>query len=110
MGPIAVVGLACLFPGASTPRAFWENLLEGRDSTAELTAAQLGVEPAVFLGSAKGEPDRFYTLRSGTVQEPVFDPAGFALPTEVLAVRVPRSHPGDPANSSHPEKRKVPRE
>ncbi|MFF3941710.1 type I polyketide synthase [Streptomyces phaeofaciens] len=30
--PIAVIGLACRFPGARTPDAFWHNLLQGRDS------------------------------------------------------------------------------
>ncbi|MFB9836671.1 beta-ketoacyl [acyl carrier protein] synthase domain-containing protein, partial [Actinoallomurus acaciae] len=31
-GPIAVIGMACRFPGAGDPTAFWRNLVEGRDS------------------------------------------------------------------------------
>jgi len=29
---IAVIGMACRFPGASTPSEYWNNLLEGRES------------------------------------------------------------------------------
>ncbi len=29
---IAVIGLACRFPGANSPEAFWENILQGRES------------------------------------------------------------------------------
>ncbi|NUK82595.1 hypothetical protein HRW23_35710, partial [Streptomyces lunaelactis] len=31
----AIVGMSCLFPGADTPGAFWDNLRAGVDSRAE---------------------------------------------------------------------------
>jgi acyl transferase domain-containing protein len=34
---IAIVGMACRFPGANTPDEFWANLVEGREARAELT-------------------------------------------------------------------------
>jgi len=49
--PIAIVGMACRFPGAPDPAAFWRNLCDGVESVRffsedELRAA--GVDPAVF--------------------------------------------------------------
>jgi acyl transferase domain-containing protein/NAD(P)-dependent dehydrogenase (short-subunit alcohol dehydrogenase family) len=38
---IAVVGLACRFPGANTPDEFWENLVHGREARVELSDEQL---------------------------------------------------------------------
>lgn len=33
---IAVVGMACRFPGASGYDSFWENLIQGRNSISEI--------------------------------------------------------------------------
>lgn len=35
---IAIVGLACRFPGARNVREFWENLCDGRESSTELSS------------------------------------------------------------------------
>ncbi|MEJ8672696.1 polyketide synthase [Streptomyces sp. MS1.AVA.1] len=37
---IAVIGLACRFPGARDPEAFWHNLLNGTDSITRLAGPQ----------------------------------------------------------------------
>src|SRR5205823_474981 len=85
MDDVAVIGLGCLFPGASTPGAFWENLLAGRDCTSDLTARHLGVDPSVVAASQKGVADRIYILRGGNVGELSFDPREYALQPEALA-------------------------
>jgi len=43
--PIAIIGLACLFPGATTPESFWQNLLAGADSRTETTEGQMHTDP-----------------------------------------------------------------
>ena len=48
---IAIIGMACRFPGANNPLAFWHNLCHGVESITffsdeELLAA--GVEPALL--------------------------------------------------------------
>ncbi|XXT16435.1 SDR family NAD(P)-dependent oxidoreductase [Sorangium sp. So ce429] len=43
--PIAIVGMACRFPGAASPEAFWELLEQGRDAIAEVPASRWPLEP-----------------------------------------------------------------
>ena len=51
-GPVAVIGMACRFPGADTPEEFWEALVAGRDAvTASSRWAGSGsflADPAAF--------------------------------------------------------------
>jgi amino acid adenylation domain-containing protein len=48
-GELAVIGMACRFPDASTPEEFWANLVGGRDSVAPVTRWAGGGHGA-FLG------------------------------------------------------------
>lgn len=48
---IAIIGLACRFPGARNPAEFWHNLSAGRESIRFFTAEELlaaGVDPALI--------------------------------------------------------------
>ncbi|MCB0196728.1 MAG: AMP-binding protein, partial [Anaerolineae bacterium] len=48
---IAVIGLACRFPGADTPEKFWQNLRDGVESITTFSDEELlaaGVEPALL--------------------------------------------------------------
>jgi probable biosynthetic protein (TIGR04098 family) len=40
MIPIAVIGMACRFPGADDPSTFWKNLMEGKSHVIELPASR----------------------------------------------------------------------
>jgi len=73
---VAVIGMACRFPGADSPEALWRNLVEGvcsirRFSDAELAA--FGVSAALI-----GHADY---VKAGAVLDDVaaFDPAFFGL-------------------------------
>ncbi len=49
--PIAVIGLACRFPGAENEAAFWQNLAEGKEAVTFLTDEQLrdaGIDAATL--------------------------------------------------------------
>ena len=52
VGPIAVVGVGCRFPGADGPDAFWDLLTEGRDAVGEAPATrrERGESPAPQAG------------------------------------------------------------
>ncbi|WP_051828371.1 hybrid non-ribosomal peptide synthetase/type I polyketide synthase [Streptomyces bicolor] len=59
--PIAVLGMACRFPGASTPEAFWELLLTGRDTVTAVPDSRWENAPdnAGLFGSFLPDPADF---------------------------------------------------
>ncbi|MBI6855834.1 alpha/beta fold hydrolase [Pseudomonas cichorii] len=67
--PIAVIGLACRFPGASDSTEYWQNLLEGRECSRRFSREELlaaGLDPALIdnpdfvnVASTIDNPDRF---------------------------------------------------
>ncbi|HYG62915.1 MAG TPA: type I polyketide synthase, partial [Thermoanaerobaculia bacterium] len=71
---IAIIGMACRFPGASTPEAFWRNLVAGVESLTTLSEEEL---------LAAGVPrealrDPRYVPRAGFAEGiEYFDPAFF---------------------------------
>ncbi|MGA8531403.1 MAG: type I polyketide synthase, partial [Acidobacteriaceae bacterium] len=73
MAGVALTGMAGRFPGADTVRAFWRNLIEGRESIhiasdEELQAA--GVEPSLMA-------DADYVRASSQVKDPEYFDASF---------------------------------
>ncbi len=84
MTPIAIVGRACVLPGALSPEAFWTRLLAGDDLTSSAPAGRWGLDPDLALTSdPKQSGDRAWSDRGGYVTgfEGVFDPTGFAIPS-----------------------------
>ena len=69
MQKIAIIGIACLFPGADTPDAFWRVLKDGQRTTSDATPAELGVDPAHFFGLDRSNPDTSYFLHGGYVRD-----------------------------------------
>ncbi|MEH6422151.1 HSAF biosynthetic non-ribosomal peptide synthetase/polyketide synthase [Pseudomonas sp. CGJS7] len=76
---IAIVGIGCRLPGgASDHRAFWQNLIEGKDC---LTDTPLNRYDVKTLGSAdKSKPGRLVGGRGGYIDGfDEFDPAFFGI-------------------------------
>ena len=86
--PIAIVGMACRFPGgASSPAAYWRLLREGTDAIVEVPAERWDIE--AFYDPDPEAAGKMYTRYGGFLQEPVdrFDPDVFGIsPREVLAM------------------------
>ncbi|QYJ96587.1 3-hydroxyacyl-[acyl-carrier-protein] dehydratase FabA [Shewanella alkalitolerans] len=82
-GKIAIVGLANLYPDAKTPKQFWQNLLDKRDSRTQLSDDKLGAHLADYRGE-QGEADRFYCDKGGYIEDFHFNPYGYKLPPEQL--------------------------
>ncbi|MFI6099318.1 SDR family NAD(P)-dependent oxidoreductase [Lentzea sp. NPDC051213] len=74
--PIAVVGVACRFPGADDVDGFWDLLRNGRDAVRPVPEQRW--DPAEFAGTA---PGRTVPVEGGFLDRPVdeFDPLFFGI-------------------------------
>ncbi|MCX2586260.1 beta-ketoacyl synthase N-terminal-like domain-containing protein [Pedobacter sp. MR22-3] len=73
---VAIIGMSCTFPGAKNVQIFWENILNGVDSTQTVPADR--IDPVHFDQSATGV-DRFYCNKGGFIPEYSFDPQRFGI-------------------------------
>ncbi len=73
--PIAIVGMGCRFPGASSPGEFWELLDQGRCSIRETPAERW--DGGRFLAESPGEKGRITANRGGYIDDVDLFDAGF---------------------------------
>jgi acyl transferase domain-containing protein/acyl-CoA synthetase (AMP-forming)/AMP-acid ligase II len=86
---IAIIGMACRFPQADTPQAFWENLLHGKDNITEVPADRWDAD---LYFSAEGPQPGKTTSRWGGFLEGAyqFDAAFFGLTEEEARIMDPQ--------------------
>src|SRR5579871_3059582 len=63
--PIAVVGLACRFPGAENAAAFWELLAAGRDAITEVPKERWDVD--AYFDADPEKPGKMYSRWGGFI-------------------------------------------
>ena len=96
VSPIAIVGRACVLPGALSPQELGDAVLAGRDLVSSTPADRWGLSRGDVMCAPPGAPttgllphtgDRCWADRGGYVSgfESVWDPAGFAVPARELA-------------------------
>jgi PfaB family protein len=85
MTKIAIIGTSALFPGASTPKEFWDNLMSEIELTSHATKQDFGMDPASIFHPEKGIEDRCYSIRGGYIRDFQFDPNGFELSADYLS-------------------------
>ncbi|MFC0597586.1 type I polyketide synthase [Streptomyces palmae] len=67
--PIAIVGMAALFPGAPDLGTYWHNLVHGVDAITEVPSARWDVDYYVPDGERERRADRVYCRRGGFVDD-----------------------------------------
>jgi len=74
---VAIVGLACLFPGAPDLDAFWRNIEAGVDAITDVPDGRWDKQ---FYDPHAADIDRFYCKRGGFVDDHAdFDPLAFGV-------------------------------
>ncbi|HLT38290.1 MAG TPA: beta-ketoacyl synthase N-terminal-like domain-containing protein, partial [Enhygromyxa sp.] len=93
--PIAIVGRACVLPGALSPEQLWELVAAGRDAISSVDPGRWRVAPEdVMCEPDRPLADRTWTDRGGYVRgfEDLWDPDGFAIPAAELGGLDPLFH------------------
>lgn len=76
--PVAIIGMACRFPGADSPEALWQLLLNGIDAIVEVPADRW--DNNAFYDSDPVAPGKIYTRHGGFIEDiDKFDAALFGI-------------------------------
>ncbi len=81
--PIAVVGMAGLFPGASDLDTFWENIVNKKDTTGEVPPGRWIAGPDAMV-YPDPMPDKAFSKRACLIQDFTFDTKGLDLDKDLL--------------------------
>jgi PfaB family protein len=93
--PIAIVGRACVLPGALSPAALWDAVVNARDLVTRVPADRWRLAPEHALCAPDApRPDRAWSDRGGYVQgfEAIWNPHGFAVAAAELEGLDPLVH------------------
>ncbi|WP_164929122.1 type I polyketide synthase [Gloeobacter violaceus] len=82
--PIAIVGLAGIFPQASNAQEYWENILGKIDCLTDVPPSRWRLED--YYDPDPTAPDKTYCRRGGFIPDIDFDPLEFGLPPNILEV------------------------
>lgn len=75
---IAIIGMACHYPGAQDLRSFWENILTRRRQFRSFPDSRLPL--ADYYNPDPAAPDKTYCCKAGLIDGFSFDPAHYRIP------------------------------
>ncbi len=81
--PIAVVGMAGLFPGASDLDTFWQNIVNKKDTTGDVPPGRW-IADSDDMVHPDPMPDKAYSKRACLIQDFKFDHKGLDLDEDLL--------------------------
>ncbi|HTX80290.1 MAG TPA: beta-ketoacyl synthase N-terminal-like domain-containing protein, partial [Longilinea sp.] len=82
--PVAIIGMASLFPQARTLPEYWDNILNKIDTIIDVPPSRWKIDE--YYDPYPSAADKSYCKRGGFIPEVDFDPAEFGLPPNLLEV------------------------
>ncbi len=82
--PIAVIGVASVFPDASDASEFWDNIYHEVDAIKDVPPSRWNIED--YYDPDPKAPDKTYSKRGGFIPDMDFNPMEFGLPPNILEV------------------------
>lgn len=83
--PIAIVGMASLFPQARTLRDYWENIINKTDCITDVPETHWNVDD-YYDPNPRTSKDKTYCKKGGFIPHIDFNPMEFGLPPNILEV------------------------
>ena len=80
--PIAIIGMASIFPQAKNLQEYWEKIVGKVDCITDVPASRWNVEN--YYDPDPKAPDKSYCKRGGFIPEVDFNPLEFGLPPKLL--------------------------
>jgi acyl transferase domain-containing protein/NAD(P)H-dependent flavin oxidoreductase YrpB (nitropropane dioxygenase family)/NAD(P)-dependent dehydrogenase (short-subunit alcohol dehydrogenase family) len=81
--PIAIIGMACVFPGAADVDEYWRNILANHDAIREVPADRWRAE--LLYDSDPAAPDRILSKWGGFIDPVAVDPVRYGIPPTSLS-------------------------
>ena len=80
--PVAIIGMASVFPGAHNLQEFWDIILNKVDCITDVPPSRWKIED--YYDPDPKTPDKTYCKRGGFIPDLDFDPAEYGLPPNIL--------------------------
>ncbi|MBE9527566.1 MAG: acyltransferase domain-containing protein, partial [Proteobacteria bacterium] len=82
--PIAIIGMASLFPESKDLNEYWENIMAKMDCVIDVPSDRWEIND--LYDADPSTPDKSYSKRGGFIPDIDFDPMEFGLPPNILEV------------------------
>jgi polyketide-type polyunsaturated fatty acid synthase PfaA len=82
--PIAIIGMASIFPQSRNLQEYWETIVKKKDCITDVPPSRWNVDD--YYDSNPQAPDKTYCKRGGFIPEIDFNPMEFGLPPNQLEV------------------------
>ena len=81
-GPLAIIGMGCLYPGADGLEAYWALIKQGLDAITDVPETHW--RPEDYYSEDQKKPDFTYGRRGGFLSPVPFDPMKYGIPPNVI--------------------------